>query len=228
MSAIERALPYARVLFTTRAGGVSQARYESLNLGAASGDDPERVARNRQLVADRVGVPVAYGRQVHGTDVEVWTDLPGAGAEPQADAHVTRRDDLALGVLAADCLPVALSSESGVAIVHAGWRGIVGGVLEAAIDRLRGLGGAETLHAAIGPGAGPCCYSVAGETAELLGRHVVDGRADLKAAAGARIAAAGADSITDVGLCTICDERFFSHRRSGGDTGRQAGIVWRV
>lgn len=227
--AIEVRLPYATALYTTRAGGVSSGPYASLNLGASTDDDPAAVTENLRRVSTHVGKRLAGGRQVHGVDVHTWLQGSDPSARPEADAHVTRRTDIAAFVLAADCLPIVLSSEAAVAVVHAGWRGIVDGVIEATIERLRALGSEDdTLHASIGPGAGPCCYEVGGEAKELLKRHLVGDNADLKAAAGKRIADAGADSVQDVGLCTICDERFFSHRRDDGVTGRQAGIAWRV
>jgi YfiH family protein len=208
---------------------VSSGPYESLNLGPWTDDELSAVSENRQRLSDSIALPLAQGRQVHGTDVEVWGAGAELGATPEVDAHVTTRRDIAPIVLVADCLPVVLSSESGIAVVHAGWRGIVGGVIEAAIEQLRTLGSDDdTLHGSIGPGAGPCCYEVGGEAKERLKSHLVGDNADLKAAAGKRIADAGADSVQDVGLCTMCDDRFFSHRRDGGVTGRQAGVAWRV
>jgi YfiH family protein len=227
--AIKVQLPFATALYTTRGGGVSEGPYESLNLGPWTEDEPSAVATNRQRLSDAIERPLVQALQVHGTTVRVWDDGADLTETPEADAHVTTRADIAPVVLTADCLPVVLSSESGIAVVHAGWRGIVGGVLEAAIEQLRGLGADDdTLHASIGPGAGPCCYEVRGEAKEQLRSHLVGDNADLKAAAGRRIANAGADSVQDVGLCTICDERFFSHRRDNGVTGRQAGTAWRV
>jgi YfiH family protein len=227
--AIKVQLPGATALYTTREGGVSTGPYASLNLGHSTGDAPDDVTENRRRIATAVGLPLVQSKQVHGTTVATWPRDADPTLTPEADAHVTIRSDLAPAVLVADCLPIILSSESAVAVVHAGWRGIVDGVIEAAIERLRTLGSdGDTLHASIGPGAGPCCYEVAGEAKERLRAHLVGDHADLKAAAGKRIADAGADSLQDVGLCTICDERFFSHRREDGVTGRQAGIGWRV
>ena len=227
--AIRVQLPFATALYTTRAGGVSSGPYESLNLGPWTDDGPAAVAQNRDRLSAAIERPLVQARQVHGTTVRVWDDDADLTEAPEVDAHVTTRTDIAPIVLTADCLPVVLSSESGVAVVHAGWRGIVDGVLEAAIEQLRALGAEDdTLHASIGPGAGPCCYEVGGEAKEQLKSHLVGNNADLKAAAGRRIANAGADSVQDVGLCTICDERFFSHRRDNGVTGRQAGIAWRA
>lgn len=222
-------MPGGAALFTTRSGGVSSAPYESLNLGLWTDDDADAVRENRRRLSASIGLPLVQGHQVHGTDIEVWDESSDLQKTPDADAHITERRDLAAVVLAADCLPVAFSSESAVAIVHAGWRGIVDGILETTIDLMRARGAADdTLHAVIGPGAGPCCYEVAGEARERLKPHLEGDNADLKAAAGKRIADRRIDSLRDLGLCTICDARFFSHRRDGGVTGRQAGIVWRT
>jgi YfiH family protein len=227
--AIKVQLPGATALYTTRAGGVSSGRYASLNLGPWTDDDQSAVIANRQRLSTDVGLPLAQGFQVHGTAIKVWGQRADPNTTPEVDGHVTARRDIAPIVLVADCLPIVLSSESAIAVVHAGWRGIVGGVIEAAIRELRALGtDDDTLHASIGPGAGPCCYEVGGEAKEGLKAHLVGNNADLKAAAGKRIADCGADSVQDVGLCTMCDDRFFSHRRDGGITGRQAGIAWRL
>lgn len=229
IDAIRVQLPGATALYTTRAGGGSASPYSSLNLGLWTLDDPAMVKQNRRRVADEIGLPLVQAHQIHGTTIKVWDDDADLKETPEADAHVTTRTDIAPIVLVADCLPIVLASESGVAVVHAGWRGIVGGVIEAAITELRASGSEDdTLHASIGPGAGPCCYEVGGEAKEKLKAHLVGDNADLKAAAGKRIADSGADSVQDVGLCTICDERFFSHRRDNGVTGRQAGIAWRA
>lgn len=227
--AIRVQLPGATALYTTRSGGVSGGPYSSLNLGPWTDDEQSAVTENRQRVATAIDLPLAQGHQTHGTAIEVWGEGADLAQTPAVDAHVTTRRDVAPIVVVADCLPVVLCTESAVAVVHAGWRGIVGGILEAAIGELRAHSDPrDTLHASIGPGAGPCCYEVGGEAKEKLKAHVVGDNADLKAAAGKRIADSGADSVQDVGLCTMCDDRFFSHRRDGGETGRQAGIAWRV
>jgi copper oxidase (laccase) domain-containing protein len=93
------------------------------------------------------------------------------------------------------------------------------------VATLRGLGARGDLHAAIGPGAGPCCYEAGAEVHAAVG-HSAGRNVDLKAAAAERLRDLGAVAVHDVGVCTICDERFFSHRRSGGVTGRQVGIAW--
>jgi purine-nucleoside/S-methyl-5'-thioadenosine phosphorylase / adenosine deaminase len=115
-----------------------------------------------------------------------------------------------------------------VAMLHAGWRGLADGILEEGVAAMRELGDGAPIAAAIGPGAGSCCYEVGEEVAREFERPA--GRLDLKAIARERLQAAGVETVHDAGLCTICSdpELFFSHRRDGGATGRQAGVVWRA
>jgi YfiH family protein len=239
--AIEIDLPGARALFTTRRGGVSTGPFASLNLGLWTGDEPECVAANRERVAERVGISrerFAQGRQVHGTAVRRLREGPEPGEEPApADGQATSAHGVAPVVLVADCLPVALAADGAVAMVHAGWRGLAGGVLEAGVAALCELGGAGPVEAAIGPGAGGCCYEVGTEVVEAFAgqpeavRGLPDGthRLDLKLAARKRLLAAGVGPVHDVGICTLCADPtlLFSHRRDGGRTGRQAGVAWR-
>ncbi len=229
------ALPGGRALFTTRRGGVSTGPYESLNLGRWTDDDPDAVAANRARLAATVGVAldaVVQGRQVHGIRVE-------RRAQPSehvrdADGQATSTPGLAPLVLTADCLPIALISRRAVAMLHGGWRGLAGGIIAEGVAALKELGDDGPLAAAIGPGAGGCCYEVGGEVhaafAERHGDAVRDGRRlDLKAVARRELNAAGVEDVHDAGLCTLCVDPglFFSHRRDGGITGRQAGIAWR-
>lgn len=220
--AIDLELPGAHVRFTGREGGVSDGPYASLNLGRWTDDDRAAVEENRRRAAD--GRPLAFARQVHGTRV-IALDEPPAEIE-EADGVVTRAPGVAAIVLTADCLPVALAAPSAVAMVHAGWRGLSGGVLE---EGVRSLGGDGPVHAAIGPGAGGCCYEVGPEVAERFPDWALDGRLlDLKAVAAARLRAAGVAEVLDVGRCTMCEpDVFFSHRVSGPVTGRQGGLAWR-
>jgi YfiH family protein len=226
-------LPGGRALFTTRRGGVSSGPYARLNLAPWTGDDPRAVERNRRIVADTVGVPldaVLEGRQVHGAHVERRARADGAAVQEEADGQATAERGLAPSVLTADCLPLALIAPGAVAMVHAGWRGLADGVVEAGVRAVRELAGEGELHAAIGPGAGCCCYEVGPEVHAAFGRPAQRGTIDLASIATAKLRAAGAAQVHDVGLCTICSDPalFFSHRRDGGRTGRQAGVAWRT
>jgi YfiH family protein len=225
LDAIDLELPGARVRFTGRAGGVSEGPYASLNLGRWTDDDPAAVAENRRRAAD--GAPIAFARQVHGTRVVALDGAPAEAEVAEADGVVTRAHGVAAMVLTADCVPVALASPDAVAMVHAGWKGLSGGVLEHGVAALHA--GDGPVHAAIGPAAGGCCYEVGPEVAERFPGWALDGRLlDLKAVAAARLRAAGVTHVHDVGRCTICEpDVFFSHRASGGVTGRQGGIAWR-
>jgi YfiH family protein len=231
---LEAELPAARAAFSTRVGGVSERPYESLNLAVKTGDEPGRVADNRRALATALGIApenVVMGRQVHGADL-LWHEAqqdPPVYAEVvrsphEVDAHATDQPGLVPLVMVADCLPVALSGPGGVAMAHGGWRGLAGGVLEASADRVK----AEA--AAIGPGIGPCCYEVGEEVLSAFEdlEGVADGRMlDLPAVAAALLGRAGVERVERADLCTSCNpELFFSHRRDGETTGRQAGLAW--
>jgi polyphenol oxidase len=231
------ALPGGRVLFTTRRGGVSEAPYDTLNLGLFTDDDPAAVGSNRDRLAARTGIArerTAQGRQVHAAEIRRVRDVPDPTAELEpADGQATALPDTALVVLTADCLPVALVAPDAVAMVHAGWRGLAAGVLTEGVAALRELGAGGEIRAAIGPGAGVCCYETGPEVHAAFAGYGPDARrddhADLKFVAHRQLERAGVADIHDAGLCTLCSppELFFSHRRDGGLTGRQAGVVWR-
>jgi YfiH family protein len=227
-----------RVSFTCRHGGVSSGAFASLNLGALTADDAANVAENRRRAvagAGGDGETATMAWQVHGTDIREVTDLPslgrflqpGAEPFPKSDGLVTSSRGRALTLLTADCLPVAIASADGrrLALLHAGWRGIEAGVIEAGVAAV----GSEAV-AAIGPGAGPCCYEVgedvAGPLTRRFGEDVVrDGRADLWLCAERALRTSGVEQVAVAGECTICSEdRYFSHRRDHGVTGRQ-GVV---
>jgi YfiH family protein len=226
----------ARVLFSTRRGGVSPAPYASLNLGRLTGDAGEHVDENRARLAAAVGLPrgrFLYGRQVHGTRVRRATEPPSTERPvAEEDGQATGLPDAAALVFVADCLPVALAADGAVAAVHAGWKGLAGGILAEGVAALRELGATGSVSAAIGPGAGGCCYEVGEEVhAAFEGYDARRGERnlDLAAVARAKLAEAGVEDVHDVGLCTMCrTDLFFSHRAEGGDTGRQAGVVWRA
>ncbi len=135
-------------------------------------------------------------------------------------------------VLTADCLPIAIAGAGAVAMLHAGWRGLAAGVVAEGVSAVRELGASGPLSAAIGPGAGPCCYEVSEDVHAGFADYGADARRgarlDLKAVARMQLVAAGVASVHDAELCTICSDPslFFSHRRDSGITGRQAGIAW--
>lgn len=227
-----------RALFTTRAEG---------NLSTMRGPDHEHGRRERDRLCGRLELSwLCASRQVHGATVRRvagWDPAHPRGGEAMAidaDGHATALREIGTMVLVADCLPVIIGSGGAVAALHAGWRGLAGGVLEEGVRALRELGGAREIAAVIGPGARGCCYEVGEEVHAALeggepgpsvstsgGAHRAGrGKLDLAAVARDRLEAAGVARVEDVGVCTICDERFFSHRREGLDAGRQAGIAW--
>ncbi|HEY5318466.1 MAG TPA: polyphenol oxidase family protein [Solirubrobacteraceae bacterium] len=223
-----------RALFTTRRGGSSTGPYASLNMGSTATPPPADVLENRRTVVDRLGVTLAWGHQVHGIHVAVREGAAApAGTPGQADGQATASRGVAATVMVADCLPVALAGEGAVAMIHAGWRGLAAGIIGEGVEQLRELEVRGPLSAAIGPGAGPCCYEVGEEVHAAFSDHgssVRHGRnLDLKAIAARELERAGVEIVHDVDLCTICADRslFFSHRRDHGVTGRQAGLVWR-
>ena len=235
MSTFELRLPGARAIFSSRRGGVSEGPYESLNLGILTDDDPERVTENRRRLAGAVGVTaerVAMGWQVHGTDVLLWDAPPperayaepGGKVLPRVDGHLTAEPDLALLVLAADCYPVALSDGTRAAMLHCGWRGLAGGIVERAVERFE-----RTPAAAVGPGIGGCCYEVGPEVLDAFSDldGVASGRMlDLRAVVTHKLAGAGVTEVQHLEHCTSCrPDLYFSHRRDRGVTGRQGGLV---
>jgi YfiH family protein len=223
--------PY-EVAFSTREGGVSDGPYDSLNLGRMTGDDVERVDENRRRLCAEVGtVPdrLALNRQIHSKLVH--RAEPGARGEP-GDGLWTEEPDLPVLAMSADCLPIALvrvgDARPAVAVLHAGWRGLLAGIVEEGVGALGG-----PVHAAIGPAIGPCCYEVGPEVAEpftvAFGPDVLHGRnLDLWTAAERALRATGVEEVERVDLCTACNpDRFFSHRRTGKPRGVQ-GVIARV
>jgi polyphenol oxidase len=231
---LEAELPGARAAFSTRLGGVSAAPYDALNIAILTGDEPDRVTENRHRLAaslERDPAGVVMGRQVHGSDLRLHKDrqqprvfADAVRSPDEVDAQITSNPDLTPLVLVADCLPVAMMGPSGVAMVHCGWRGLAAGIVAEAAAAV------EAEAAAVGPGIGPCCYEVGDEVlgafSDLDG--VARGRMlDLTAVATALLERAGVTAIESSGLCTSCNaELFYSHRRDGERTGRQAGLVW--
>jgi polyphenol oxidase len=220
------------VAFTTRLGGVSEGPYASLNFGRKSGDDVERVDENRRIACEAIGADVAklaLNYQVHSS--RVLRAEAGRRGE-HADGLWTDEPGLPILAMSADCLPIALvradGNEPTVAVLHAGWRGLLESVVAAGVDAL----GGGALAAAIGPGIGPCCYEVTQEVAgpfrARFGEEVVRGtHLDLWASAERALRSAGVERVHRVDRCTACEpETFFSHRRDAGRTGRQGVIAY--
>ena len=247
--------PWLFLAFTTRRGGVSQGPWAELNLGRSTGDEPARVEANRQRVLAAAGSGwswAAMPRMVHGAAVaDVRAGRPWAPEEvPEADGLVTTDPGVLLWATFADCVPVFLWGEGpdgtrrGVALAHAGWRGTLAGVAPAAARRLAGAldAGTDRLHALIGPSIGPCCFEVDEPVLERLHRRLPwAGDVLSPSPRGPRhrhwdlwetnrrlLIEAGLKPhhIAVAGLCTACDTAtFFSHRASGGRTGRMAGLI---
>ena len=203
------------------------------DLRVASRGEGEPLELVQARILELLGVAsVVVARQVHGAEVVVVEQaVPGyVTGVAEADGVLTGARNLAVGVHVADCLPIAVGGAGGVAMLHAGWRGLAGGVLAEGVRALRALGVDGELEAVIGPGAGGCCYETGDDVRETLRRYRASrGRLlDLKAVAGAQLREAGVTSVRDLGVCTICGERgrLFSHRRDGPATGRQGGFAW--
>jgi YfiH family protein len=212
-----------RALFTAKADG---------NMSSVAGDGCEQGQQARERLRVRLGLEgLARGYQVHGSvvrrvELPPYDDpAPTHGAE--ADGQATPTPGLGMIVLAADCIPVALGCRRAVAMVHAGWRGLAADVLEEGVRALRDLAGGQEIVAVVGPCAGVCCYEVGPEVhAAFADSHREGSHIDLRAIAHDRLLAAGVSEVRDVRPCTICDDRYFSHRREGARAGRQAGVAW--
>jgi polyphenol oxidase len=252
---LEATMPSATAVFTTRSGGVSEAPFDTLNLGILTDDAREAVITNRTRLAAALDLApdrIAVAQQVHGAELLRHPDPtslrcsfasyqpddeqrgPEENEIPKADGHVVTAAGAAALVFVADCVPVALSGPRGVAMLHCGWRGLAARILA------KGVAAVGATDAAIGPSMGPCCYEVGPEvhaalqaptglkTAHMTINRPVDSVLDLKQVAHAQLQIAGVERIEVSGLCTSCEpELFFSHRRDRGRTGRQAGLVWR-
>lgn len=225
-----------RALVTTRSGGVSAAPYASLNLGTHVGDAPEAVDHNRRLLARHLPAGPLWLQQVHGTTV-VRADAVASGTE--ADAAFTAKAGTVCAVMTADCLPVLLCDRAGtkVAAAHAGWRGLVGGVLERTVEAMQVP--PEDLMAWLGPAIGPAAFEVGDEVRAAFCAHdpaaagafaagLQPGKwmADIYMLARQRLTASGVGRIDGGGECTVADPaRFYSYRREGV-TGRFASLIW--
>lgn len=225
-------------LVTTRAGGVSVGHHAGLNLGDHVEDDPLAVVENRRRLRAAANLPAepVWLRQVHGTAVAYLDAASRSGIE--ADAATTDTPGVVCAVLTADCLPVLLCDRTGsrVAVAHAGWRGLAGGVLEASVEVMGAS--PDELLAWLGPAIGPGSFEVGDEVREVFvdrdpaaeeafvpspaGRWL----ADLYELARLRLRACGIDAVYGGGWCTLRDaQRFYSYRRDA-KTGRMATLIW--
>ena len=224
---------------TTRAGGHSTGCYKGLNLADHVGDEPERVARNRRILAAELDLPEAprWLKQVHGEQV---VDAAEVSVPTAADAIISATPGQVCAVLTADCLPVLLCDRQAqcVAAIHVGWRGLLAGVIEATVEAFeRRRVAAGSILAWLGPAIGPSAYEVGSDVWEVCSFRypdhlsaLVPGRPehwqmDLYALARGILERAGITSVYGGDCCTFADQRFFSHRRDGV-TGRQATLIW--
>ncbi|MCB5189693.1 peptidoglycan editing factor PgeF [Methylobacillus arboreus] len=224
-----------KALQTTRAGGISQPPYESLNLGMHVGDAPLDVAANRQCLNRWVPTEPVWLNQVHGIHV---IDAGTASCMPDADAAFARTRHTVCAVMTADCLPVLICDKAGtvVAAVHAGWRSLLDGVIEATVAKMRQPG--SELLAWLGPAIGPEAFEVGDEVRAAFIAHDAHAEQAFKPAAAGkwlgdiftlgrqRLANVGVQNVYGGGLCTHSNaERFFSFRRDNA-TGRMASLIW--
>ena len=222
--------------FTTRAGGVSEGPYASMNLGLHVGDDPAHVLENRRRALSGVDARPVWLNQVHGIQV---ADLDAGEPQGPADAAVTLRADMVCTVLVADCLPVFFCDAKGTraGVAHAGWRGLCAGVLEATVAAMRVPPSALFAH--LGPAIGPQAFEVGEDVraafcdkhsdaaAAFVERSEKPGKflADLPTLARMRLRQAGVERVSGGTHCTFTDEqRFFSYRREGV-TGRMGAFI---
>ena len=235
--------------FFTRRGGVSAGPFASLNCSLSSADTRQSVLENRARAARALGAEadcLLGVTQVHGHDVAVVTEAWAAGAGPRADAMVTDRTGLALGIVTADCAPGLFADRAAgvVGAAHAGWRGAVSGVIEATVDAMIRLGArADAIAAAVGPCIGQASYEVGPDLRDAVleqsaadtvffvpGRQANRWQFDLPGYCAARLRAAGVGAVANLGVDTLADdERFFSHRRrtlaGGGPIGHQISVI---
>ena len=226
-------------IMTTRAGGVSAAPFDSFNLGSRCGDDAAAVARNRALLRQHLPADPVWLKQVHGAAVIDACAHNATQTELEADASFTHTAGVVCGVLVADCMPVLLVNRAGTAAAaaHAGWRGLSGGVIEAAIKAM-GVPPREVV-AWLGPAIGPQQFEVGADVRDAFMRHDANAASafqpypgrngkflcDLYALAQQRLSALGITSIGGGGYCTVSEARFYSYRRDK-TTGRMGAFIW--
>ena len=228
-----------RMLFTSRAGGVSASPYESFNLGGHVGDDEQAVAANRQRLADIAGLDAerfVWMEQLHTNNVTV-VDGPQSSPVEATDAVVTTAEKLALCVLVADCVPVLLADHNAgvVAAAHAGRLGARNGIIPRTVEKMRELGATPAnIQVLLGPAAAGESYEVPQDMADDVEQHLPGSKTRTKkGTAGLDIRAGLVRQLLGLGVThidadprdTVTDKTFFSYRREK-TTGRQAGVIW--
>lgn len=238
-------------LCTTRTGGVSKPPFDSFNLGLYVNDDPAAVMENRARLQALLPAEPVWLKQVHGSRVWDASKSNTGNAPIEADAAVTDQSNVVLAVMAADCLPVLLSSADGTVIgaAHAGWKGLLAGVLENTVDAMHAKVGSHSnasLMAWLGPAIGPTAFEVGEDVRCAYVNHAKQHDLELPHLAFVPIAARpgkywanlyrlarqrllfkGVSAIHGGEFCTVRDQKsFFSHRRDG-ISGRFAALIWR-
>lgn len=234
---------HIKALFTTRKGGIHcnpHNTYAGFNLGDHVGDDPDVVQKNRALLRQYLPEEPRWLTQVHGNK-PVWVDAVGNDDKPEGDAAISRHHGVVCAILVADCLPVFLCDEVGsvVAVAHAGWRGLAGGIIENTIQEMRRSSKSKQIIAWLGPAIGPQYFEVGKEVRSTFIQS--DGQsvnaftgtgehekyyADLFRLVRQRLAKAGVNQVFGGELCTFSNaDRFYSYRRDG-QTGRMAALLW--
>lgn len=225
-----------KTLITTRMGGISKAPFDGFNLGVHVGDSPDSVGINREMLSRHLPSKPYWLNQVHGVDViEVGESVQST---PSADGSYTNKKHQVCCVMTADCLPVLFCNSQGtqVAAIHAGWRGLLDGILEVAINKFHPN---DRVYAYLGPAIGPSSFEVGEEVKEAFintdsGVHVAfqpsvvprKWLADLYELARSRLKSVGVTDVYGGEYCTFIEaERFFSYRRDG-QTGRMASCIW--
>jgi polyphenol oxidase len=213
------------VAFGDRRGGTSAPPYDTLNLSLRSSDDPGCVEENRRRAAGAAGFDpsvLALARQVHGTHI-VEVNPGDSGVVAEADGLVVRRPGPVVGILTADCTPVVVAGATGIAILHAGWRGLAAGIVEKGVEMV-----GEVSAAWVGPAVRACCYTVGREVVDAFSARglpvAAEDRVDPSDAAVAMLRACAVERVARAEVCTMCDPNYFSYRRDGV-TGRQGAFA---
>ena len=226
---------------STRVGGFSTGAYQGLNLGTHVGDDASLVENNRTWLKQQANMPAApvWLNQTHSTDI--ITVLEPMASVLDADGAFTTAKGVVCSAMTADCLPVILTDTNGtqVAAVHAGWRGLAGGILENAVAKFSNLDSENKIIAWLGPAIGKQAFEVGDDVLEAFVSFDPQAKLAFKAKtepgkwlanmsqlATQRLAKVGVSEVTDSNLCTFADpDSFYSYRRDG-ITGRQATFIW--